>query len=88
MSSKTLTPSVLAPAILFPALRDAVVKLGGRPEQINPQIPSELVIDHSVQVDVFGKPEALAQRGQAEVIVALAADVQLAAGGERITHCR
>src|SRR5690606_97785 len=36
------------------AMRDAVVKLGGRPEQINPQIPSELVIDHSVQVDAFG----------------------------------
>ena len=41
------------------AMRDAVVKLGGRPEQINPQIPSELVIDHSVQVDVFGRPDAL-----------------------------
>jgi len=41
------------------AMRDAVVKLGGRPEQINPLIPSELVIDHSVQVDVFGQPAAL-----------------------------
>ncbi|KAF1688066.1 aconitate hydratase AcnA [Pseudoxanthomonas broegbernensis] len=41
------------------AMRDAVVKLGGRPEQINPLIPSELVIDHSVQVDVFGRPDAL-----------------------------
>ena len=41
------------------AMRDAVVKLGGKPEQINPLIPSELVIDHSVQVDVFGRPEAL-----------------------------
>ena len=40
------------------AMRDAVVKLGGKPEQINPQIPSELVIDHSVQVDVFGRPDA------------------------------
>ena len=48
------------------AMRDAVVKLGGRPEQINPQIPSELVIDHSVQVDVFGKPEALDLNGQIE----------------------
>jgi len=36
------------------AMRDAVVKLGGRAEQINPLIPSELVIDHSVQVDIFG----------------------------------
>jgi len=48
------------------AMRDAVVKLGGRPEQINPQIPSELVIDHSVQVDAFGRPEALDLNGRIE----------------------
>ena len=48
------------------AMRDAVVKLGGRPEQINPQIPSELVIDHSVQVDVFGTPQALDLNGKIE----------------------
>ncbi|WP_140908743.1 aconitate hydratase AcnA [Cognatiluteimonas lumbrici] len=41
------------------AMRDAVAKLGGKPSQINPQIPSELVIDHSVQVDVFGRPDAV-----------------------------
>jgi len=48
------------------AMRDAVVKLGGSPEQINPLIPSELVIDHSVQVDVFGKPDALDLNGKIE----------------------
>ncbi len=48
------------------AMRDAVVKLGGDASQINPQIPSELVIDHSVQVDVFGKPEALDLNGKIE----------------------
>lgn len=48
------------------AMRDAVVKLGGRPEQINPLIHSELVIDHSVQVDVFGKPDALDLNGKIE----------------------
>ncbi|HGM5876751.1 TPA: aconitate hydratase AcnA [Stenotrophomonas maltophilia] len=48
------------------AMRDAVVKLGGSPKQINPQIPSELVIDHSVQVDVFGKPDALDLNGKIE----------------------
>ncbi|PBJ83007.1 aconitate hydratase AcnA [Lysobacteraceae bacterium NML93-0399] len=48
------------------AMRDAVVRLGGRPEQINPQIPSELVIDHSVQVDVFGRPDALDLNGKIE----------------------
>ncbi len=50
----------------FAAMRDAVAKLGGRPDQINPLIPSELVIDHSVQVDVFGKAEALDLNGQIE----------------------
>ncbi|MDE2407266.1 MAG: aconitate hydratase AcnA [Xanthomonadaceae bacterium] len=48
------------------AMRDAVVKLGGRPEQINPQIPSELVIDHSVQVDVFARADALDENGRIE----------------------
>ncbi|MFZ5817050.1 MAG: aconitate hydratase AcnA [Bacillota bacterium] len=35
------------------AMRDAVVKLGGKAEQINPLVPVDLVIDHSVQVDAF-----------------------------------
>ncbi|MCB1559973.1 MAG: aconitate hydratase, partial [Xanthomonadales bacterium] len=48
------------------AMRDAVVALGGKPDQINPLIPSELVIDHSVQVDVFGTPEALDINGRIE----------------------
>ena len=48
------------------AMRDAVAALGGNPNQINPLIPSELVIDHSVQVDVFGKAEALDLNGQIE----------------------
>ncbi|MBS0584608.1 MAG: aconitate hydratase AcnA [Proteobacteria bacterium] len=41
------------------AMRDAIVKLGGDAAKINPLIPSELVIDHSVQVDVFGEADAL-----------------------------
>ncbi|HFI0635155.1 TPA: aconitate hydratase AcnA [Streptococcus suis] len=41
------------------SMRDAVVKAGGRPELINPEIPVDLVIDHSVQVDVFGTENAL-----------------------------
>ncbi|MGN7725190.1 aconitate hydratase AcnA [Luteimonas sp. 22616] len=48
------------------AMRDAVTKLGGQPDQINPLIPSELVIDHSVQVDVFGRPDALDLNGKIE----------------------
>ena len=48
------------------AMRDAVAKLGGNPSQINPLIPSELVIDHSVQVDVFGRADALDLNGKIE----------------------
>ncbi len=40
------------------AMRDAMTHLGGDPERINPQIPTELVIDHSVIVDDFGRPDA------------------------------
>ncbi len=43
------------------AMRDAVVKLGGDATQINPLAPAELVIDHSVQVDVYGSASALEQ---------------------------
>ncbi|WP_159015813.1 aconitate hydratase AcnA [Cognatiluteimonas profundi] len=48
------------------AMRDAVHKLGGKASQINPLIPSELVIDHSVQVDVFGRTDALELNGKIE----------------------
>ncbi|WP_332663253.1 aconitate hydratase AcnA, partial [Aeromicrobium sp.] len=48
------------------AMRDAVARLGGKPSQINPLIPSELVIDHSVQVDVFGRADALDLNGKIE----------------------
>lgn len=40
------------------ALRDAVARTGGDPASINPQIPVDLVIDHSVQVDSFASPDA------------------------------
>jgi len=40
------------------AMRDAIKALGGDPEKVNPLIPAELVIDHSVQVDEFGTPNA------------------------------
>ncbi|TBR14068.1 MAG: aconitate hydratase AcnA, partial [Lysobacter sp.] len=48
------------------AMRDAVTRLGGHPSQINPLIPSELVIDHSVQVDVYGRADAAEINGQIE----------------------
>ncbi len=48
------------------AMRDAVARLGGNADQINPLIPSELVIDHSVQVDVYGRADALDLNGKIE----------------------
>ncbi len=48
------------PAVVdLAAMRDGVVALGGDPEKINPLVPVDLVIDHSVIVDEFGSPKAL-----------------------------
>ncbi len=41
------------------SMRDAIVKNGGNPDLINPEIPVDLVIDHSVQVDFYGTESAL-----------------------------
>ena len=60
------------------AMRDAVVKLGGLASNINPLIPSELVIDHSVQVDSFGKASSLDENGQ----------IEFARNGERYSFLR
>jgi aconitate hydratase len=47
------------PAVVdLAAMRDAMKKMGGDPKRINPLQPVELVIDHSVQVDLFGTPQA------------------------------
>jgi aconitate hydratase len=48
------------------AMRDAMVALGGDPRKINPGVPLELVIDHSVQVDYFGTPDALEKNSRLE----------------------
>jgi aconitate hydratase len=48
------------PAVVdLAAMRSAMQRLGGDPKKINPLIPVDLVIDHSVQVDRFGSPDAL-----------------------------
>ncbi len=55
------------PAVVdLAAMRDAMADLGGDPEQINPLIPVELVIDHSVQVDVFGSRSAFVRNVEFE----------------------
>ena len=55
------------PAVVdLAAMRDAMKALGGDPGKINPLLPAELVIDHSVQVDVFGSNTAAEQNARIE----------------------
>ncbi|XP_053387379.1 cytoplasmic aconitate hydratase-like isoform X2 [Mercenaria mercenaria] len=55
------------PAVVdFAAMRDAVKRLGGDPEKINPVCPADLVIDHSIQVDVSRSADALEQNQMLE----------------------
>lgn len=48
------------------AMRDAMNRLGGDPKKINPLVPVDLVIDHSVQVDFFGTETALVRNAELE----------------------
>jgi aconitate hydratase len=55
------------PAVVdLAAMRGAMARLGGDPARINPAVPVDLVIDHSVQVDVFGTPLALKRNAEIE----------------------
>jgi len=55
------------PAVVdLAAMRDAMVALGGDPRKINPLVPVDLVIDHSVQVDVFGTSDAFRRNVELE----------------------
>ena len=55
------------PAVVdLAAMRDAMADLGGDPAKINPLVPAELVIDHSVQVDAFGTRDAFRVNAEQE----------------------
>ncbi len=55
------------PAVVdLAAMRDAIREMGGDPAKINPLVPAELVIDHSVQVDVFGSRLAFERNAELE----------------------
>jgi aconitate hydratase len=55
------------PAVVdLAAMREAMQALGGDPAKINPLIPAELVIDHSVVADVFGRPDAFTRNVEIE----------------------
>ncbi len=67
------------PAIVdLAAMRDAVARNGGDPAEINPQIPVDLVIDHSVMVDQYGAPTSLAAN----------VDIEMERNRERYTFLR
>src|SRR5688500_1281719 len=48
------------------AMRDAIIRLGGNPDRVNPLQPVELVIDHSVQVDYFARADAFSLNAELE----------------------
>ncbi|MGD8402437.1 MAG: aconitate hydratase AcnA, partial [Anaerolineales bacterium] len=55
------------PAVVdLAAMRSAMARLGGDPKKVNPVVPVDLVIDHSVQVDFFATPEALQRNTEME----------------------
>lgn len=55
------------PAIVdLAAMRDAVQERGGNPESVNPSIPVDLIVDHSVQIDFFGQTDSLAKNVEKE----------------------
>src|ERR1700677_3594061 len=55
------------PAVVdLAAMRDGIIRLGGDPAKVNPLVPVDLVIDHSIQIDVFGTPGAPAKNEDLE----------------------
>jgi aconitate hydratase len=67
------------PAVVdLAAMRDGITRLGGNPQKVNPLIPVDLVIDHSVMVDVFGTADSLTKN----------VNIEFARNGERYTFLR
>jgi aconitate hydratase len=62
MQDLTGVPAIVDLAVM----REAMKRLGGDPKKINPLAPVDLVIDHSVQVDYFGSPDALQKNSEVE----------------------
>jgi aconitate hydratase len=67
------------PAVVdLAAMRDGIVRLGGKPETVNPLVPVDLVIDHSVMVDFYARHDALLKN----------VDVEFERNGERYAFLR
>jgi aconitate hydratase len=60
------------------AMRDGITRLGGKPDKVNPLVPVDLVIDHSVMVDAFATPDALQKN----------VDIEFERNGERYQFLR
>src|SRR6202046_2926692 len=60
------------------AMRDGITRLGGSPQKVNPLVPVDLVIDHSVMVDVYARPDALQKN----------VDIEFERNGERYKFLR
>ncbi len=77
------------PAVVdLAAMRDAMKALGGDPRLINPLQPAELVIDHSVQVDEFGTPQAFQLNAELEFSAQQRALCLPALGTDRVQELR
>jgi aconitate hydratase len=67
------------PAVVdLAAMRDGIVRLGGKPAKVNPLVPVDLVIDHSVMVDAFATPDSLQKN----------VEIEFERNGERYTFLR
>ena len=67
------------PAVVdLAAMRDGITRLGGNPAKVNPLVPVDLVIDHSVMVDVYAQPDALQKN----------VDIEFERNGERYKFLR
>ncbi len=67
------------PAVVdLAAMRDGILALGGKPEKVNPLVPVDLVIDHSVMVDAFGHSDSLQKN----------VDIEFERNGERYVFLR
>ena len=67
------------PAVVdLAAMRDGILRLGGQPERVNPLVPVDLVIDHSVMVDAFGTADSLQKN----------VDIEFQRNGERYGFLR
>ena len=67
------------PAVVdLAAMRDGITRLGGNPQKVNPLVPVDLVIDHSVMVDVYATPDALKKNE----------DIEFERNGERYRFLR